>query len=148
MIIYFYNYLWRMKMHAVKVSSAAQCILTMFISWCCHTILTEQYNVALNQVSVSGISSGAAMATQFHVAYSQFVRGVGLFAGGKCCKSESICQKSYGLSFVLVFLFFSFWVCLFFFSFYFFFLSLHSNQYNTYMNLMYFTLLQYQTAWE
>jgi len=32
-------------------------------------------------VTVSGVSSGASMATQFHVAYSSLVQGVGLVAG-------------------------------------------------------------------
>jgi poly(3-hydroxybutyrate) depolymerase len=56
----------------------------------------EEYNVALNTVSVSGVSSGAAMATQFHVAYSQFVRGVGLFAGVPyyCAKGSSLIATS------------------------------------------------------
>ncbi|KAK6188603.1 hypothetical protein SNE40_004746 [Patella caerulea] len=39
------------------------------------------YNVDPNQVSVSGISSGAAMATQMHVALSSRIMGVGLVAG-------------------------------------------------------------------
>ncbi|XP_050418499.2 uncharacterized protein LOC126831890 [Patella vulgata] len=39
------------------------------------------YNVDSNQVSVSGISSGAAMATQVHVALSSRIMGVGLVAG-------------------------------------------------------------------
>ncbi|ELU03047.1 hypothetical protein CAPTEDRAFT_92319 [Capitella teleta] len=55
-------------------------------------LFSEEYNVALNTVSVSGISSGAAMATQFHVAYSQFVMGVGLVAGVPyyCAKGSSV----------------------------------------------------------
>ena len=35
------------------------------------------------QISVSGISSGAAMATQMHVIYSSDIMGVGMIAGGK-----------------------------------------------------------------
>ena len=33
-------------------------------------------------LTVSGLSSGAYMATQFHVAFSKTVRGAGVFAGG------------------------------------------------------------------
>ena len=35
------------------------------------------------QISVSGISSGAAMATQMHVIYSSHFMGVGMIAGRK-----------------------------------------------------------------
>ena len=35
------------------------------------------------QISVSGISSGAAMATQMHVIYSSHFMGVGMIAGSK-----------------------------------------------------------------
>jgi len=35
------------------------------------------------KISTSGISSGAAMATQLHVAYSSKIMGVGLVAGSK-----------------------------------------------------------------
>ncbi|CAH1780439.1 unnamed protein product [Owenia fusiformis] len=41
----------------------------------------ERYNVDRNHISVSGISSGAAMAVQLHVAFSHTFRGVGTFAG-------------------------------------------------------------------
>ena len=34
------------------------------------------------QISISGISSGAAMATQMHVIYSSHFMSVGLIAGG------------------------------------------------------------------
>jgi poly(3-hydroxybutyrate) depolymerase len=40
------------------------------------------YQVALDQTSVSGLSSGAYMAGQFAVAYSSIVGGVALIAGG------------------------------------------------------------------
>ncbi len=39
------------------------------------------YGVDINQTSVSGVSSGAAMAVQMHVAYSSIMRGVGVIAG-------------------------------------------------------------------
>jgi hypothetical protein len=40
------------------------------------------YNVKLDETSVSGLSSGAYMATQFGVAWSSIVKGVGVVAGG------------------------------------------------------------------
>lgn len=54
-------------------------VLIMFI----YTILfLEQYNVDPSSITVSGISSGAAMATQFHFAHSTQVNGAGIVAGG------------------------------------------------------------------
>ena len=44
-------------------------------------ITLKKYNIT--DVSLSGISSGAYMAVQFHIAHSSFVSGVGIFAGGK-----------------------------------------------------------------
>ena len=41
------------------------------------------YNVDLGSISVSGISSGACMATQLHVAFSSTFMGSGIVAGGK-----------------------------------------------------------------
>jgi poly(3-hydroxybutyrate) depolymerase len=40
------------------------------------------FAVDLGQSSVSGLSSGAYMAGQFHVAYSELLVGVGIVAGG------------------------------------------------------------------
>lgn len=45
-----------------------------------HSIL-EPYTIEPGSLSVSGISAGGAMATQFHVAFSKDVNGVGIFAG-------------------------------------------------------------------
>ena len=39
------------------------------------------YGAALSETSISGISSGAAMAMQFHVAHSSIVKGAGVIAG-------------------------------------------------------------------
>ena len=39
------------------------------------------YGADLQQTSVSGVSSGAGMALQFHVAHSSIMRGVGIIAG-------------------------------------------------------------------
>ena len=40
-----------------------------------------KYNVDTSKLSVSGISSGACFATQFHVAYSSIIMGMGSWAG-------------------------------------------------------------------
>lgn len=49
------------------------------------------YGVDLEQTSVSGISSGAYLAVQFHVAHSGIVRGAGVIAGGPyyCAENNS-----------------------------------------------------------
>lgn len=56
---------------------------------CSHTssavgaTVLPQYNVSVNEVSVSGLSSGAYMAAQMHFAYSKTIRkGAGIVAGG------------------------------------------------------------------
>ena len=48
-------------------------------------------NADLSQTTVSGLSSGAFMATQFHVAYSNLIVGAGIIAGGPyyCSGSHS-----------------------------------------------------------
>ena len=46
-------------------------------------VALPKYNVSVNEVSVSGFSSGAHMAAQMHFAYSKTVRkGAGIVAGG------------------------------------------------------------------
>jgi poly(3-hydroxybutyrate) depolymerase len=48
-----------------------------------------KYNVSVNEVSVSGLSSGGYMAVQMHMAYSATVRkGAGVIAGGPLYCSE------------------------------------------------------------
>ena len=42
----------------------------------------EKYNVTANETSLSGFSSGAYMAVQFHVSYSKIIKGAGITAGG------------------------------------------------------------------
>eukprot|EP00003_Mantamonas_plastica_P023955 TRINITY_DN439_c0_g1_i2.p2 TRINITY_DN439_c0_g1~~TRINITY_DN439_c0_g1_i2.p2 ORF type:complete len:111 (+),score=24.94 TRINITY_DN439_c0_g1_i2:162-494(+) len=39
-------------------------------------------NIDTSNISVSGISSGGYMAVQYHVAYSRYVKGAAVFAGG------------------------------------------------------------------
>jgi poly(3-hydroxybutyrate) depolymerase len=49
------------------------------------TLATERlpsFNVDLGQTTVSGLSSGGYMALQFHIAFSETVRGAGIVAGG------------------------------------------------------------------
>src|SRR4051812_37688829 len=43
-----------------------------------------------SEVTVSGISSGAFFAHQFHVAYSGLVKGAGLVAGGPYACAEQV----------------------------------------------------------
>jgi hypothetical protein len=45
-------------------------------------ISLPNYNVDINQTSVSGLSSGGYMAVQFDVAFSSILRGAGVIAGG------------------------------------------------------------------
>ncbi len=46
-------------------------------------VVLPKYNVSVNDVSVSGLSSGGFMAAQMHVAYSKTIkRGAGIVAGG------------------------------------------------------------------
>ncbi len=45
-------------------------------------VITEQYNVDPDGITVSGISSGGAMAMQYHIAFSSYVKGAGILAGG------------------------------------------------------------------
>ncbi|GAC32745.1 extracellular catalytic domain type 2 short-chain-length polyhydroxyalkanoate depolymerase [Paraglaciecola polaris] len=53
--------------------------------------LQVQYNVDLTYISLSGLSSGGYMATQFELAYSDWVSGVGIIAAGPYyCAQNSI----------------------------------------------------------
>ncbi|XP_069120621.1 poly(3-hydroxybutyrate) depolymerase-like isoform X2 [Argopecten irradians] len=55
----------------------------------------ETYNVDANAISVSGISSGAAMATQMHVINSERIMGAGIIAGVPfACSGGSIAGAS------------------------------------------------------
>ena len=46
-------------------------------------VVLPKYNVSVNDVSVSGLSSGAYMAAQMHLAYSKTIKkGAGIVAGG------------------------------------------------------------------
>lgn len=53
------------------------------------------YGADIEQTSVSGISSGAAMAVQFHIAYSGIVKGAGIIAGPPYdCAEQSSTQAT------------------------------------------------------
>lgn len=59
-------------------------------------MVTPAFNIDPARVTVSGISSGAYMATQFHLAHSRLVSGAGLIAGGPYrCAAGSI-EKALG----------------------------------------------------
>jgi len=49
----------------------------------CSIDVAGRYKVDRSKISVSGISSGGAMAPQMHVAYSSVFMGVGIVAGGQ-----------------------------------------------------------------
>jgi len=60
-------------------------LLALWISFaaCAHAVESlPALGTELNDTSVSGLSSGAFMAVQFHLANSSIVRGAGVFAGG------------------------------------------------------------------
>eukprot|EP01126_Amoeba_proteus_P046679 TRINITY_DN5285_c0_g1_i5.p1 TRINITY_DN5285_c0_g1~~TRINITY_DN5285_c0_g1_i5.p1 ORF type:complete len:310 (+),score=53.36 TRINITY_DN5285_c0_g1_i5:125-931(+) len=60
------------------------CLVFAFLVVCCSTL-------PLSKPSVSGISSGAYLATQYQVAYSSSVAGAGIIAGGPYyCAIDSI----------------------------------------------------------
>jgi hypothetical protein len=70
-------------------------LTTVFIAFFSHGSAQQElgkYNVDTTKISTSGISSGAAMATQLHVAYSSVFMGVGMVAGNPyyCAKGSSI----------------------------------------------------------
>ena len=46
-------------------------------------LYSDSYGADSTKVSVSGLSSGAYMAVQIHVAYSSDIMGVGVVAGGR-----------------------------------------------------------------
>lgn len=67
---------------------AARYVAAVFVSLLCSSafgavVALPKYNVSVNDVSVSGFSSGAHMAAQMHFAYSKTVKkGAGVVAGG------------------------------------------------------------------
>ncbi|RZV39088.1 MAG: polyhydroxybutyrate depolymerase [Chromatiales bacterium] len=57
---------------------------------------TRSYNVDASRITVSGVSSGAMMATQMHVAHSALVQGAGLVSGGPYYCAEGGMTKGLG----------------------------------------------------
>ena len=59
------------------------------------TVSLPSYNVDISQTTVSGISSGGYMTTQFSVAHSSIVKGVGIVAAGPYdCANGSVVQAT------------------------------------------------------
>jgi len=83
-----------MKVRIGAARHAAIAFLTGLLSACAFgaVIALPKYNVSVDEVSVSGFSSGAHMAAQMHFAYSKTVRkGAGIVAGGPVyCSQGSI----------------------------------------------------------
>lgn len=54
--------------------------------------LSKDLNIDANQISVSGVSSGAYMALQIQVAYSKRIKGAGIIAGGpyRCAAAKYV----------------------------------------------------------
>jgi poly(3-hydroxybutyrate) depolymerase len=55
-----------------------------------------ELGVDRTETSVSGLSSGAFMAVQFHLAHASIVRGVGVFAGGPWACSQGSSERATG----------------------------------------------------
>jgi hypothetical protein len=66
--------------------------LTLFLLHCCDAfgLLSTLPTLNISEVSVSGLSSGAFFAVQFHIAHSSLVVGAASFAGGPyyCARSS------------------------------------------------------------
>ena len=56
----------------------------------------SSYNVDIKQTSVSGLSSGAYMAQQFHVAFSSDLIGAGIVAGGPYYCAQGLLSNALG----------------------------------------------------
>ena len=53
-------------------------------------VTTPAFNIDANRITVSGVSSGAMMATQTHVALSDLVQGSAMIAGAGLVKPSGI----------------------------------------------------------
>lgn len=74
--------------HTLSVS--AICCICLLWSAAASTDPLKSYNVDPTQISVSGISSGASLAHQLHIAYSSVIHGAGLLAAAPyaCAKGN------------------------------------------------------------
>jgi len=72
----------------IRIAAAARSMVAILFGFLSASALAvvvnlPKYNVSVDQVSVSGLSSGGFMAAQMHVAYSNTIRkGAGIIAGG------------------------------------------------------------------
>ena len=57
----------------------------------------ERLNIDPNQISVSGVSSGAMMAVQLNVIYSSWIHGMGSIAGGVFACAENNPLRAVGV---------------------------------------------------
>jgi len=57
---------------------------------------TPSYNVDASRITVSGVSSGAMMATQMHVAHSALIGGAAMISGGPYYCAEGALTKGLG----------------------------------------------------
>lgn len=69
-------------MKNTAVLSIALLMVSVFQAVECVAAKLQKYNVTANETSLSGFSSGAYMAVQFHVSYSKIIKGAGITAGG------------------------------------------------------------------
>src|SRR5881398_2384104 len=73
----------RVRTGLIKHLTAALLAGVMSASASAAVVTLPKYNVSVNDVSISGFSSGAYMAAQMHFAYSKTIRkGAGIIAGG------------------------------------------------------------------
>ena len=97
-----------LQRHAIKKICAAAATVavasTITISNAAEYPPLPELRVDLNQTSVSGVSSGAYFAAQFHVAWSSKMKGVGIFSGGPwgCAQgslttAEGVCKNGSGI---------------------------------------------------
>jgi poly(3-hydroxybutyrate) depolymerase len=89
-----------MAVRTIAVRLACMAVFTGLLATCAANgavIALPKYNVSVDEVSVSGFSSGAHMAAQMHFAYSKTVRkGAGLVAGGPVYCSQGSVVMSVG----------------------------------------------------
>lgn len=83
-------------LHLTGKSLAIALIATS--AWAANVVKLPSYKVDPSQTSVSGLSSGAFMAAQFHVAYSGTLVGAGVIAGGPFYCAGSSPSTSYLLN--------------------------------------------------
>lgn len=75
-------------------------VLAMFLAACGSEapppVDTPSYRIDTSRITVSGVSSGAMMATQMHVAMSDIVQGAAMIAGGPYYCAEGGLKKGLG----------------------------------------------------